>query len=172
MSWEFALKAPVAELGALAAKYRDPREDRLENVAAPAFRERGFLTREDLLELCEWKSSRRMDLARRNSAAIIKDVTRIALGTPHERLRIHVLTALEGVGWPIASVILHFGYEDIYPVLDFRALWSLGVEAEVTYNFDFWQAYTAFCRELARDCGLSMRNLDRALWQYSKDNQG
>lgn len=33
--------------------------------------------------------------------------TRVALSTPSERLRIEVLTLLDGVGWPTASVLLH-----------------------------------------------------------------
>ena len=49
---------------------------------------------------------------------------------------------------------------------------SLGVDAkDVTYNFDLWWAYTSFCRKLAQEAGVSMRELDRALWQYSKVKQ-
>jgi len=78
---------------------------------------------------------------------------------------------MNGVSWPTASVLLHFGYFDLYPVLDFRALWSLGIDSERTeYDFEFWWQYTQFCRELAKDVGVTMRTLDRALWQYSKDN--
>jgi hypothetical protein len=31
--------------------------------------------------------------------------------------------------------------------------------------------YAEFCRKTAAECGVSMRMLDRALWQYSKENQ-
>ncbi len=61
-----------------------------------------------------------------NPEDFIKDVTHTALITPSERLRIEVLTLLNGVSWPTASVLLHFGYDNLYPILDFRALWSLG----------------------------------------------
>jgi len=71
-----------------------------------------------------------------------------------------------------ASVLLHFGYRDLYPILDFRALWSLSVEPpKEGYDFEFWSAYTTHCRELARQAEVDMRTLDRALWQYSSDNQ-
>lgn len=33
-----------------------------------------------------------------------------------------------GIGtWGVASVILHFAYPDDYMILDFRAVWSLGI---------------------------------------------
>ena len=35
--------------------------------------------------------------------------------------------ALSGVRWPTASVLLHFGHRDRYPILDYRALEALGV---------------------------------------------
>ncbi len=39
------------------------------------------------------------------------------------------------------------------------------------YGFEFWWQYAVFCRDLAAKCGLNMRMLDRALWQYSKENR-
>lgn len=39
-----------------------------------------------------------------------------------------ILTTINGVSWPMASVLLHFGHADRYPILDFRALWSLEVD--------------------------------------------
>ena len=112
-----------------------------------------------------------MDLGISNSEDFIKGVTHIALTTPNERLRIEVLTLLNGVSWPTASVMLHFGYDNLYPILDFRALWSLGIDAsQVNYSFDFWWEYTQFCRNLASEAGVSMRVLNRSLWQYSRKN--
>jgi hypothetical protein len=68
-------------------------------------------------------------------------------------------------------VLLHFGHPDPCPILDFRALWSLGLETPpVTYKFVFWWEYVQFCRQLAADLGLSMYELDRALWQFSAEN--
>jgi len=74
-----------------------------------------------------------------NHADYIEAVTQTALSTPNERLRIEVLLLLSGVRWPTASVILHFCHRDPYPILDYRALWSLGVEAkDIIYYFDLW----------------------------------
>jgi len=97
-----------------------------------------------------------------NSREFIEAVTKTALSTPVERLRIEVLTLLTGVSWPTASVLLHFGHSAPYPILDFRALWSLSIDfMKIRYDFDFWWSYTQFCRKLASDAGVSMRVLDR-----------
>ena len=98
-------------------------------------------------------------------------MTEVALSTGCEQLRVESLTLLRGVHWPTASAILHFCHADPYPVLDVRALWSLGVERPPPYAFDFWHAYTLACRKIARRARVSMRDLDRALWQYSKEQQ-
>jgi hypothetical protein len=50
-----------------------------------------------------------------------------------------------------------------------RALESLGVKSRSTYPVSFWLAYLQACRALARETGVSLRTLDKALWQYSKE---
>lgn len=94
-----------------------------------------------------------------------------ALSSGWEELRICVLRFLEGVSWPMASVILLSWHCDPYPVLDYRELWSRGLDVPPAYIFKSWWKYTEFCRRLAKECSLSMRRLDRALWQFSSENQ-
>jgi hypothetical protein len=48
---------------------------------------------------------------------------------------------------------------------------QLGVKVPKKYDFEFWWAYVQFCRQLSKKCVVSMRVLDRALWQYSKEIQ-
>jgi hypothetical protein len=57
-----------------------------------------------------------------------------------------------------------------YTILDFRALFSLGVERSFN-SVGFYLAYLAACRRIAAEAGVDLRTLDRALWQYSKENQ-
>ena len=38
------------------------------------------------------------------------------------------------------------------------------------YDFRFWWEYVEICREISRQSQVGMRTLDRALWQYSKEN--
>jgi thermostable 8-oxoguanine DNA glycosylase len=170
----FCLKCRKEELPNLARKYDYPDDDRVVERLGIQMREHGYLGKPDFLRLCQWKSPRTRPHCAANSAEFIKEVTGIALSTKSsEQLRIEVLLLLNGVGYPTASVILHFGYANLYPILDFRALWSVGagkVEAS-EYCFQFWRQYADFCRKLAREVRMPMRELDRALWQYSKEKQ-
>ena len=48
------------------------------------------------------------------------------------------LLELRGVGVPVASALLHFAVPERYPILDFRALESLGDRRRRThYTVDF-----------------------------------
>ncbi len=154
-----------------AKEYRESKEPEIESVIAPRTKARGFFNREDFLVVCEWKSPRPEELYRQNSPEFIKDVTQTALLARTEQLQIEALTLLRGVSWPVASVLLHFGCTKPYPILDFRALWSLSAEVPKQYDFSFWRAYTHHCRHLAEINSVSMRTLDRALWQYCKENR-
>ena len=89
-----------------------------------------------------------------------------------ERERIESLLALRGVGLPTASVLLHFAMPDRYPILDVRALESLGVTGNPSRTVAFWLGYVDACRALAAAHGVSLRTLDKALWQHSKERSG
>jgi len=173
------IKFLLSDIPILAARYLEESrpvdvdlEKEIENIIAPNVRKRGYFAKGEFQSLCYWKTPRARPLVESNPEDYIEAVTRTSLATPSERLRIEVLTLLRGVSWPTASVVLHWAHTKPYPILDFRALWSLGIETEVDYDFDFWWEYTQFCRALAKESGLSMRVLDRALWQYSNEHQG
>jgi hypothetical protein len=131
----------------------------------------GYYTKDDFIKVCDWKTRGR---PRRhysaNSEGDVREQTHIALTTPREELRITALTRLHGVGWPTASVLLQLAHTDPYPILDFRALWSLGSEQQY-YTFEFWWQYVTTCRAIAAECNVSIRDLDRALWEYSRLHQ-
>ena len=168
MPQAFALQFDPSQLRALAARFPGGDDSEAERLGALA-RARGFLLREELERFVEWKSGgRQRRNAARNSAESVEEVTGVALSVRDERLRIGALLCLEGVSWPTASVILHFAHRDPYPILDYRAIESLGVTRGV-YTFPFWLGYLETCRRLAHENGLTMRELDRALWQWSKE---
>lgn len=167
----FSLLFEPQEIAYWHGRYAYPGEKTIAQQIAPRIKAQRFCTADDLTTLCYWKSPRIRTRCAANDPAYVQAVTQIAFTTPNERLRIEVLTLLCGVGWPMASVILHWGHHEPYPILDFRALWSLGIIELPAYTFDFWWAYTCFCRDLAQQANVSMRTLDQALWQYSKENQ-
>ena len=158
-----------------ADRYDYPGEDVVAEVIGPAARERGHLTRPEFVEMCRWKTPRSQKLVKANSPALVEAVTKAALESRHEAVKIMVLQALKGVSWPTASVILHFCDERPHPILDVRALWSLSVPKKgkkpPTYTLELWLDYVAYVRDLARRTGHSMRTVDRALWQFSKERQ-
>jgi hypothetical protein len=168
--FKLSLRFPAKDIRKIASLFSTINDSAIEKIAIEA-QNRGYFTKKEFLKICHWKSPRTQPQCAENPEDFIREITRLALSTPNERLRIESLTLLKGVSWPTASAILHFASKDSYPILDFRALWSLGVDKPPPYNFSVWFSYTKYCRTLARKNKVDMRTLDRALWQYSKDNQ-
>jgi hypothetical protein len=71
----------------------------------------------------------------------------------------------------VASSILTVVDPVRFTILDFRALWSLGIERVTYYPFGSYLEYLAACRRIAADARTNLPSLDRALWRYSKENQ-
>jgi hypothetical protein len=168
----FKLRFPNSELEKWAALYDYPGEPEL--IAGPVAlaRARGYLKRDEFLAIGEWKSPRNRKRHAANSPELVEEITRLSLApTTSPRLAIEALTLLTGVEWPTASVVLHFCHRDPFPILDFRALWSLSVDVPSQYNYQFWHEYSDFTRSLAKTTAISMRTLDRALWKFSEIHQ-
>jgi hypothetical protein len=172
---DYVLRFKFEQIAELAERYNDGNsarvaEDYIEQVIVPKVSRDGYFEYEDFLKICYWKTPRTQGRCSQNGPPFVREVTTIALGTANEQLRVEVLTLLQGVGWPTASVFLHFGHKEQYPILDFRALESLSIEQPTDYTFAFWEGYVRICRGLAKEAGVTMRILDRALWQYSAEN--
>ena len=168
----FKLRFLPDRIGDWADKCGDAMDDAAPTDIGAAAKKRGYLEKAEFLKVARWKTPRSQSLCASNPPEFVREVTAVALGTKHERLAIEALTLLRGVSWPTASVFLHFCSPRQYPILDFRALWSLSCDATpAQYNYVLWQAYVVHTRDLARASGVSMRELDRALWAYSKWNQ-
>ena len=127
-------------------------------------RDRKHMVSGDLRRIARWKYPGKalVNLVEKNTRVEVKEISRTSFSATTERLRIGALLALQCVGWPMASVILHFAFPDRYPMLDKRVMRVVGAPA--AYSFDRWVEYTDLCREASRRLGVSMRILDRALW--------
>ncbi len=166
------MRFPISEINYWADRYIvNAEEVTIQEIILPKVKGLGYLDKDSFLTVCKWKSPRIQPLCKQNSSEFIRETTSLALDSAGEQLRINLLTLLVGVKWPTASVILHWFHKEEYPILDFRALWTLSVDVPNAYNFEFWQSYTEACRSLALQANVSMRTLDKALWQYSKENQ-
>ena len=171
MPIRFQLQIPPLKLRDYLSRYgfeAEPKFDHLRQVGTSP----GFLTLDQLSELCESKSAQQAELARMNSPALVREITAFAFAAQCEESRIGALTVLRGIGFPTASLILHYCVDQTYPILDSRSLWSLGIKKPpVPYTVDFWIDYVDSCRRLAAQYGLTVRELGQALWQFSAEHQ-
>jgi hypothetical protein len=171
VSSQFRLRFPKDEIRRWASLYDYPGEVELIRGPVATARKSGYLTAETFVAIGEWKSPRARKRAA-NASIFIEEVTRLALSPKTSpRLAIEALTLLSGVSWPTASVILHFCHPDPYPIVDYRALWSVSSAVPSQYGYAFWDEYTSFTRNLAKGARVDMRTLDRALWKYSELHQ-
>jgi hypothetical protein len=126
------------------------------------------------LDLAMWKSTRPKRHYERNSDAFVRRVTELAFQTSDDRLRLHTLTALDGVGVPVASAILHFAFPHRYAILDVRVLRTLTSAGlwlrDEAHSFTLagWLEYIQLMRRLAKKLALDLRDLDKALWAFDK----
>ena len=152
-----------------ASRYRDLERDReVAHRLAPAI-ERGYVTKAELIVLVRWKAARVVRYAERNSDADIREITQASFAASSSLVRLKFLTILHGFSWAMASALLHFIFPKECPVLDFRAINTVG--GPKYYEKDeVWEEYAALCCKTAEEYGISLRKLDRALWQYDLQN--
>ena len=162
------LQFDPAEITALAARYQYDDDGEAQALGATAAA-RGFYTREEFLTVCAWKTKRSKSKAVANPDAAVEEQTRASFAADDEGERMDALISLEGVGVPTASTLLQFAFPDRYPILDVRALEALGQRGRSVYSVSYWLSYLEECRRLAVRVGVSIRTLDKALWQWSKE---
>ena len=133
-----------------------------------------FLDWDHFVALARWKSERPKQRYERNPDAFVREVTELAFQASDDRLRMHILMALGGVGMPVASALLHFAFPDRYPILDFHVVSALaetglwpGDEARA-FTPPGWLEFNQLMRGLAGSLGVHMRDLDKALWAFDK----
>jgi hypothetical protein len=123
---------------------------------------------ENLMHIAEWKSGRRKALIESNDQSEIEEALGTMVGCKKDRTRIATLVGLSGVAVPMGSAILTAFDPEHYTVIDARALQSLRV-SRPSPTIDLYLCYLDFCRETAKRLKVSLRKLDKALWQQSKD---
>jgi len=120
----FELRFPLSDVRYWAKRYSYSGSDAEAPLIQfkPQIRQSRRLTKNQLVDICRWKATRSAGNALRNDPAYVELITRLSFSASNERARIELLTLLDGVGWPTASVILHFFHKSRYPILDYRAL--------------------------------------------------
>ncbi len=140
-----------------------------------AVRKRGHLTREELLRICKWKSARSLPLCRKNTPERVAQVSARAFAAPLERDRFRLLTSLSGVGPPMASAILTLTDPEHYGVIDIRVWQTLyklrSVHQKpkgVGFTFKDWYSYLKRLRYHAEGLGVSVRAVERTVFDYHR----
>lgn len=167
-----------------AQEYDDSYKEKYKNIEKrlkKLLSEQRYLTQDDLYRIMVWKAPRIKRYAKENKPDMIEKITQESFKTEDEQIKIESLIGqkggLKGVGYPVASTILHFAFPEKYPILDFRVLESLSLlesfnwKKPSSYNFKFWWKYCMKIRDIAHNCNLDIRTVDKALWQYSKEQK-
>jgi hypothetical protein len=166
-SMNFTLKWSTEEISQARSRYReDAGELKREAAAFESGRKiaAGDTEPERLIAIIHWKSSRpKGRIMGSNEPEELSEALRVATSAKQVRTAVGVLCGLNGVGVPVASAILTAIYPRKYTVIDWRALKALGAKKSWLTLDDYLQ-YIGFCKVKARHLGLSLRELDHALW--------
>lgn len=120
----------------------------------------------NLRPIIAWKASRALGHVGHNTAEELEEALSLVVKGVSDRASIAILMGLSGVRAPMASAILTAIAPERFTVIDKLALNSLE-QRRWDLTPDFYIAYLKFCRATAERQELSLRDLDRALWQYS-----
>ena len=142
-------------------------------------REKGELTKEDLIEIVEWKfktTPRRLKInlgrVRKNEDDVIRNISSSVLRLPskYDYNKIERLCRIKGVGSATASVILTFYDPKNYGVFDIH-VWRepFGKDSRPLYNPRDCLILLSELRELAKKHSLDVRVVEKALFKKNLD---
>ena len=171
-------KLPYKDLNSL-IKNHITNEESIETIQLvkelSSAKKRGYLTRQELKNICKWKSPRTIRLIEKNSYGIVKSKTQKAFKTKSERTKIEYLTSLQGVSIPMASAILMLVNPQRYGVIDIRVWQVLYQMKSVThtasgigFRFNNWYQYLMIIRYYAKKYNVKARDIERTLFNVHK----
>lgn len=173
----FQLQFSPSEIKSLSSNYKLDQEEHAAFDAGARILS-GDFNRKNLDPIFRWKvRDRGKSRPLLNTDEELSDALQLAVLAKTPRAAISVLTGLSGVAVPVASAIMTAIKPEYYTIIDFRALEALGHKPRKTNNpqyipVTFYLHYLKFCIELAGACSVTLRDLDRALWQWSKQGRG
>jgi hypothetical protein len=157
-------------------------ETELLEVVGPQIQRRGWYTVPDLRRVNRWKLPTERNRKRLlwNRTLVIQSVTSESLAAPLEE-QSATMQRLHGVGPAVASALLMVPQPHRHTVIDFRAVGALerlqeeGQLGELLpwspggVNLPGYLTYLGVCHRLTQSLGVSLRDLDRSLWQWHRD---
>ena len=176
-------KLPRTELRLLEEGFSYQRGDPLPELGL-GYRTQGYLTLEQACAIVEWKAQTKKRMFREENTDLeIRERTRaaaVAVDT-HEDYPDSHLTKLNRVGVAIASTFLAAYDPDGFGIVDrrcCRALTTLTGSRRFDLGKRTWvsteefRLYTLVLRRWSLNVGMTPRDLDKALWEYDKRNNG
>lgn len=170
--------ADIAQLHTAAEDYPEAERLKADLRLLRKIREPFFLTKTNLDPIFKWKlrgqSGRNERHLEKNSDQAYKTITRATFWIIEDdwkleaELRIGVLTALHGVGVPVASAILALADPDRYCVLDSRGWKAVFGEERSAFDIPSYIRYLSEIRQLAQELGWSAQETDLAVWEYAR----
>jgi hypothetical protein len=141
-------------------------------------KKRGWLTKNELIEICRWKSARAIRHILSNRPTFIKEITLSAFKTRSEQLKMIELRKLKGVSIPMASAILTLTNPRRYGVIDIRVwelMFHIGTMSTnlkgVNFTFNQWYRYLMILRHFADKLKVNARDIERTLFLVHKKYQ-
>lgn len=174
-------RLPAEPLEALIRRHLAREEDAVTAALIERFRparERGYLTKSELVAACRWKSPRSIGHVIGNDPRRIRKATAAALTSNSERARMEALLVLRGVSVPSGSAVLTMLDPERYGVIDIRA-WQLlhrlrivdGAQSGTGLSVGNWEAFLTAIRGLAARLEATPRDIERALFDVHRDHQ-
>ena len=125
------------------------------------------------VRLAVWTAPRGRAAYERNDPHLVRETTSRASRISNERLKLYVLTALEGVNVTVAAAVLHFFSPRLFPIFDVRVRTTLkkaGLWKRRTgdASIEAWEEFVPVMRRLSRRLRVSLRDLDKALYAYDR----
>jgi hypothetical protein len=160
----FTLKYDPMEIPELAKQYLatfDDRDREMEDAGKRIVS--GEFTFSNLEVICKWLSARNIHLLDRNPTKI-KRALEHAISAMGVKEAVCSLTELDGIAVKRASAILAAMYPKRYTVMSIYSLESLGVKDSGSVYI--YLHYLDFCLCVAEKYRITMRELDRANWQW------
>jgi hypothetical protein len=158
----------------------DTSDQKTENIfgSTKSLKVDGLLTKKVGIEILKWKSPRPLRHYESNSKNEYETISKIAFQQKDEKLKIHILTALNGVSIPAASAILMFYDQKKYPVIDIRVwrqLYKFGLvlenESGQGFTLNQWETYLKVIRQISKELSITPRQVEKRLFDYDKKNQ-
>lgn len=167
-------------------EWREETDYRLGNIST-ALQQRGFISREELRKIGQWKAGGRVDHhLKQNSPQLVEEQSKLAFQASDDGDSVEPLTELQGVSVPVASTILTMYEPGVFAVVDFRAFRALGAANTQLLDSQDYHRYVEFMnhfqnyntnpsaylfyleevRGIAQHEDLVPREVDMALWAY------